>query len=508
MKQRGLPPWDLTASVLVAAIALALSIFPSELVYSSVGPLLFILVLLLPGYLFSIALFPRRFDLAGKGRLALSIGVDALLTLIFGISLSLSPWGLSPSSLAAALAVVSLIMAPIAHFVRSPLPRWNRFVPFISGSGRRPIDRRREAGIFQRVLDKIPMLVAAVVLVAIAYNAVNMGEIGGKTPTGDIEAPFTEFYIQGANGEDHPLFIVAGNRTTTVVRITNHEFGAANYTLQLVQNSSILSQKEITLDHDQSWEGAVDYVLKDTGSLVRLDFILYKGGDFSVPYSEDHLWFNVSNANATSEKSETSDEGSITLEQNRKVVVLSADGDDSKNDGDKRSSYFRETSSPASQVTAQAVAQSSSQVSSQPVSQIAVNPQSGDETEQSSLQEMESELAENSGQKDEGPQASSKNASPDMAASSSMQGSENTESKEKLVATAADVEDEVATAVDSEKDVTTAVAKEDDNPEIDNSEISETENQGSDSDDGSDGQKADASERNGPGTDDSKASLG
>lgn len=506
MKQRGLPPWDLTTSVLVAAAALALSIFQSEPIYSSVGSFLFVLALLLPGYLISIALFPRRFDLADMGRLALCIGASALLTLIFGIVLTLSSWGLSLSTLAAASAIVSLIMAPIAHFVRSPLPRWNRFVPFISGCGRRPIDRRQEAGIFQRVLDKIPMLVAAIVLVAIAYNAVNMGEIGSRSPIEDIDAPFTEFYIQGANGEDHPLLIVAGNRTTTVVRITNHELGAVNYTLQLLQNSSILSQKEITLDHDQSWEGTVDYALKDTGTLVRLDFLLYKDGDFSVPYSEDHLWFNVSSANATSEKyPETSDEGT-TLDQSKKAVVLSTDMDDSKNNGDKRSSYLSKASSPTlspvpSPVSPPASPPASSQVSSQQASQIAVKPQSGDETAQVSLQEMESELAKSSGQKYEGLQASSENASPDVAASSSTQKSEITESKEKLVATAVDIEKDVDIAADTEKDVTAAIAKEDDNPDDQKADASETDSLEMDNSKASDS-AADSDEGNSPASSD------
>ncbi|MDM7911894.1 MAG: DUF1616 domain-containing protein, partial [Methanotrichaceae archaeon] len=136
MKQRGLPPWDLTASVLIAAFALALSRFSPQPVTSSMEPYLFVLAILLPGYLLSIAMFPRRYDLAGKGRLALSLGADVLLILLLSIGLSLSPWSLHLSSLAASSALISLVLAAIAHINRSALPKWNRFVPFISGSGR------------------------------------------------------------------------------------------------------------------------------------------------------------------------------------------------------------------------------------------------------------------------------------------------------------------------------------------------------------------------------------
>lgn len=493
LKQRGLPSWDLTASVLVAAIALALSIFQPELIDSSAGVLLFALLLLLPGYLFSIALFPRRFDIAGKGRLALSIVAGIIFALILSLALSLSPWSLSSTSLAEALAIVSLIMAVVAHFSRTALPMWSRFVPFISGSGRRYVERRREEGIYQRIVDKIPMLAAAVVLVAIAYSAINLGNMGGTNPTGDAEASFTEFYIQGENKEDHPLFIVAGNRTTTVVGIINHELGPINYTLRLVQNGSILSQKEITLDHNQSWEGALDYVLEDFGSLVRLDFLLYKEGDFSVPYSEDHLWFNVSDANATSEKpSETLDNETINPEQSKKVVVLGANSDESGDSDNKKSSYIYKASSPAStQTSSQLSSQASSQPAVKPAPKIAESPQSGDETLQTSIQEMESELSTGSEQKDESIKASSENASSDMAASSSTQKSETTESKETLIAAAMDTEKDIPTTIAKEDDISaatvkedgistaTAVTKADDTPKIDNPEKSDVSDKSS-----------------------------
>ncbi len=461
MKQRGPPPWDLTASVLVAASALALSLFSPQPVTSSVEPFLFFLVLLMPGYLLSIALFPRRYDLAGKGRLVVCIGADILLALLLSLILSLSPWGLHLSSMEASAAAISLVLAAIAHFNRSTLPRWNRFVPFISGSGRNHPLRKRELGTSRRMIAIILVLMAAVVLSTFAYTTMNAGDIGKNG-----EAHFTEFYIQGEKGEDHPIPVMAGRTATAVAGIVNQEFRTVNYTLRLAQNGSILSQKEIRLDHNQSWGGAVDYVLKDPGSLQRLDFLLYKEGDFSAPYSEDHLWLNVSKANMTSESSsESSEDGTVTLQQMKKVVVLGA-SEDTSSDKKRHSDSGKATS----------------RVSSQSASK----PQGKDEPEQFSLQDMESDLAKSSGQNGEGLQASFENGSHETATSGISQSdegssqvsvpvgnvseSEISESKEKLVATAINITRHIPSSGNPEiGNQKLDTQKEADNPKADNS---------------------------------------
>jgi uncharacterized membrane protein len=400
LKQRGPPPWDLTASVLVAASALALSLISPQTVTSSVEPFLFVLAILLPGYLLSIALFPRRYDLAGNGRLALSIGVDVLLILLLSIGLSLSPWGLHLSSLAASAAVISLVLAAIAHANRSALPKWNRFVPFISGSGRNHPIRNREAGTSRRMIGIVLVLAAAFALSALAYTTMNAGDMSESGGGENGEAHFTEFYIQGEKDRDHPISVTAGRTATTAVGIINHEFSTVNYTLQLVQNDSMLFQKEIRLDHNQSWEGAVDYVLEEPGSQQRLDFLLYKEDDFTISYSEDHLWFNVSGANLTSENSEISGDGTVALEQTGSVVALGV-GEDKSSDKKRNSDSGK----------------ASTQVASQATSKL----QSKDEPEQFSLQEMESELTGTSEQNNGSPHASPENGSRETTATSSSQ---------------------------------------------------------------------------------------
>ncbi|MDM7912263.1 MAG: DUF1616 domain-containing protein, partial [Methanotrichaceae archaeon] len=208
---------------------------------------------LLPGYLLSIAMFPRRYDLAGKGRLALSLGADVPLILLLGIGLSLSPWGLHLSSLAASAAVISLVLAAIAHVNRSALPRWNRFVPFISGSGRNHPVRNREADTSRSMIGIVLVLAAAVALSALAYTTMNAGDMSESGGEKNGEAHFTEFYIQDENDRDHPLSVKAGSTATTVVGIWFNVSGA-NLTSE---NSS-----------ETSGDGTV--ALEQTGRVVAL----------------------------------------------------------------------------------------------------------------------------------------------------------------------------------------------------------------------------------------------
>jgi len=58
-------------------------------------------------------------------------------------------------------------------------------------------------------------------------------------------------------------------------------------------NSTILDRR-ITLEHNQTWEHPVTYVLNHTGDEQKLEFLLYKEDNFTAPYRDLHLWVNVS----------------------------------------------------------------------------------------------------------------------------------------------------------------------------------------------------------------------
>ena len=126
---------------------------------------------------------------------------------------------------------------------------------------------------------------------------------------------FTEFYILGPGGKayDYPTSVRAGNSSTVIVGVVNHEYTLVNYTMSISLNNTpmnnttlknnsrddfkliytILSMN-LTLPHNETWEKPVSYVINHTGSSQKLEFLLYKEGNFTSPYRDLHLWVNVS----------------------------------------------------------------------------------------------------------------------------------------------------------------------------------------------------------------------
>jgi hypothetical protein len=154
------------------------------------------------------------------------------------------------------------------------------------------------------------------------------------------EQKFTEFYIMGPEGkaEDYPTSVQAGNRSTVIVGVVNHESMPVNYTVRISLNNTSIgvasiedasidvastngtSMKDssrnnssidneppednsqvsytmpninLTLQNGETWERSVTYILNYTGDRQKLKFLLYKEGNFTEPYRDLYLWVNV-----------------------------------------------------------------------------------------------------------------------------------------------------------------------------------------------------------------------
>jgi uncharacterized membrane protein len=106
---------------------------------------------------------------------------------------------------------------------------------------------------------------------------------------------FTEFYILGDNGkaQGYPNQMEAGNNSSVIVGITNHEYMLTNYTLDISLENRSLNKMQVQLMHNSTWEKRVFFTPENTGENLKLEFILYKEDNFTVPYRDLHLWVNV-----------------------------------------------------------------------------------------------------------------------------------------------------------------------------------------------------------------------
>jgi len=315
------PPGDLVASVLISLLTLVLVHQSSPSMQGFSAPLGLPLVILIPGYLFVLSVFPARSDLGSRRRALLTLGFAALLAALASLGLILTPRGLQPASLATILSLLALFLAALAYARTSQLPSRKRFTLWSRRgfrSGRRlarspgPSNKGRFISLFF-----VLMAIAALAALAFTFNT-NQGSSN--------EEGYTEFNVSWPKeAEYEAASLQMGGKVTALAKVFNHEKGSINYTLRLTLNNSSLFCKDLVLGRNESWQGPVSCTLNGPVGRQRLDFMLFKEENLSMPYRQDRLWINLSENKSS--MINDSENKPVTMEQNTKVVVLGI-GDD------------------------------------------------------------------------------------------------------------------------------------------------------------------------------------
>ncbi len=246
------------------------------------------MVLFVPGYCLIAALFPRKGDLDGIERVALSFGLSIAVVPLIGLGLNYTPWGIRLSPVVISLGFFTVAMAAVAYFRRMTLPAEDRF----------SLELRKQIGALKTELvagDKSRLDKALTILLVISIMLSVLALIYVIVTPKQGEK-FTEFYILGPEGMayDYPTSVMAGNNSTVIVGVVNHEYSLVNYTMHISLNNSTILGKEMALEHNQTWEKPVVYVLNKPGDSQKLEFLLYMEKNFTAPYRDLHLWVNVS----------------------------------------------------------------------------------------------------------------------------------------------------------------------------------------------------------------------
>jgi len=85
-------------------------------------------VLFLPGYSLIATLFPRKDDLDGIERVALSFGLSIAITPLLGLALNYTPFGIRLSPILIVLSVFTVSLAIGALVRRNRIPEEDRFI--------------------------------------------------------------------------------------------------------------------------------------------------------------------------------------------------------------------------------------------------------------------------------------------------------------------------------------------------------------------------------------------
>ena len=270
---------DLLVIVIVSLVSVPLAIFGGGPVRLALG---LIFALFFPGYNLLAALFPKRGDLDGVQRLALSFGLSIAVVILMGLILNYTPWGIRLYPVLVSLLVLIIVTAGAAWYRRRRLPPQQRFEfrfrPWLS-----QFLTTKNRG------DKVLLVLLAVAIIGaigMLIYVVHIPETGEK---------FTEFYILGPEGkaENYPGTLALGEEAKVTIGIVNHENEVTDYAIRIIiAGEKVREVGPITLADEEKWEQVVSFAPTKVGENQLVEFRLYKGSNPNV-YQAPRFWIDV-----------------------------------------------------------------------------------------------------------------------------------------------------------------------------------------------------------------------
>ena len=243
------------------------------------------LVLFLPGYSLIATLFPRKDDLDGIERIALSFGLSIAIVPLLGLALNYTPFGIRLSPVLIVLSIFTVSLAIGAYVRRSMIPEEDKFVVDFAAF----FKSLKES--FKTSNTKIDKILTVVLIISIIL-AISMTVFVILTPKEGEK--FTEFYVLGPEGmaEDYPTNLTVGEEGEVIIGVVNHEYANTSYQLEVRLNEAAINEKDIKLMHNETWESPFKFKALKKGADQKLEFLLYKVGEEGI-YRSLHLWVDV-----------------------------------------------------------------------------------------------------------------------------------------------------------------------------------------------------------------------
>jgi len=265
--------------ILIAIVIATLLLFPVVAFTSGALRIALglVLVIFFPGYTLLSALFPKQDSLGGAERIALSFGLSIAVTLLIGLILNYTPWGINlyPALIAATLFI--LVTAAVAWYRQRVLPPGEGLSITVSRRG-------RMAGL-DKALSFFLMLAVLIALGSLGY-VIAMPKQGEG---------FTEFYILGVDGkaENYPRQVMLGEPVELIVGIVNHEHTVTSYRIDIRGNSIEPEELRIQeLANEEQWQEVIRFVPQSLGQGQKVEFWLYKDNE-AEPCFKDPLYLYV-----------------------------------------------------------------------------------------------------------------------------------------------------------------------------------------------------------------------
>ncbi len=244
------------------------------------------MILFVPGYALTAAIFPGKSQSGPVERIALSFGLSTVITpLVFFSGNYIPELRLFPIFLV--ISIFTIIFVIIAAYRLGNLNDDEKFaISFKKNLNASFQDSDVPKGRSDKFLTYllIFLLVIGIGMVVFVVITPKMGE------------KFTEFYILGPSGKagDYPSNLIYGSPVSIRTGVVNHEYTSVNYTIKAALNASVLTETQFNLDNNGIWEDNLTIVPDKEGRNMKLEFLLFKDNNFTAPYRELHLWVSVS----------------------------------------------------------------------------------------------------------------------------------------------------------------------------------------------------------------------
>lgn len=251
----------------------------------------FPLVLFLPGYALTTAIFPAKNDLDGMERTALSFGLSIVVVSLIALWMSYTQGGTRFLPMIISLSVFILIICVAAYDRRKQLPEDETFsVPL------KTFFLALKTNILEKPERKTEKILKVILILSILASAGALLYIIVSPKEGEH---FTEFYILGPKGmaDNYHTQYRLGESRAVFVGIVNHEYKPVNYTMEVrIDNKSLFlpkSMRYISLAHNATWEEPVIITPPFEGKGMKLEFLLFNENEKKVPYRSLYLWIDV-----------------------------------------------------------------------------------------------------------------------------------------------------------------------------------------------------------------------
>jgi uncharacterized membrane protein len=244
-----------------------------------------LLILFIPGYSLIAALFPKKGDLDGIERTALSFGLSIAVTPLIGLILNYTPFGIRLAPILISLSAFTIIISIIAYIRRLKLPEDEKFTVEFKKYYNGIVNSFKGESRGNKILSII-LIASIIIAISTTLYIIVTPKEGEK---------FTEFYILGPNGKasDYPTNLTAGETGNVTIGVVNHEYATINYQMIIKLNNQTIKEENITLSSNEKYETPFTFNASRSGEKQKLEFLLYKLPDDNNSYRSLHLWIDV-----------------------------------------------------------------------------------------------------------------------------------------------------------------------------------------------------------------------